>query len=275
MKKVLLVVDGLNYPKGAFEFVRKLNDLEPVLLTGVFAPQLDYINLWTYAAAAGSGAVYVTLLEGEDNEEVEQNIRLFENECQRSGIAYRVHKDFYNFALPELKRESRYADVMIISGEMFYKQILESSQFDYLRTALHNSECPVLIIPENTAFPTSNILAYDGSEESVYALKQFAYIFPTLAQNKTLLVYAEGESTADLPSKELIVELATQHYKDLTLYQLHLNPKKYFSAWIYEKRGSILVSGSFSRTGFSEAFKKSFVSDIIKDHQIPIFIAHK
>lgn len=274
MKKILLVFDGSNFSTGAFEFVRKLNEIEPVLVTGVFMPQVDYANLWSYAAATGIGAGYIPLIEEEDSEVVQKNILQFENLCKRSLIEYRVHKDFYSFALPELKKESRFADVIILSGELFYKGVMESSQFEYLRDAIHATESPILIVPEEYQFPDNNVLAYDGSEESVFAIKQFAYIFPELAKKPTLLVYAEDKEDKDFPSKQDIVELATQHYKNLSFYKLEVDPKKYFSTWMNERKGSIIVSGSFSRSSFSQLFHKSFVRDIIREHKIPVFIAH-
>jgi nucleotide-binding universal stress UspA family protein len=275
MKKILLAFDGSNFSTGAFEFVRRLNEIEPILVTGVFMPQVDYANLWSYASAAGAGAGYIPFLEEEDSDTVQKNMLHFEELCQKNGVAYRVHKDFYSFALPELKRESRFADVVLISGELFYKGVIESNQFDYLRDALHAAESPVLIVPEHYQFPDNNVLTYDGSAECVYAIKQFAYIFPELASNPTLLVYAENNEHKDFPSKHDIIELATQHFKDLTFYKLEVNPGKYFNTWINDRAGSILVSGSFSRSNFSQLFRKSFVRDIIREHKIPVFIAHR
>jgi len=276
MKKVLLVFDGSNFSVGAFEFARRLNELEPILLTGVFLPQVDYANLWSYAAAAGTiNTGYIPLIEEEDAGMVNRNIFHFEELCQKNGITYRVHKDFYSFTLPELKKESRFADVILLSGELYYKGVVESNQFDYLRDTLHATESPVIIVPETYQFPENTILAYDGSAESVYAIKQFAYIFPELTKNPTLLVYAEGEQDKDFPSKQDIFELVAQHYKDLTFSRLEVDPRKYFNTWISERKSAILVSGSFSRSAFSQTFKKSFVADIIKAHKIPVFIAHK
>lgn len=276
MKKVLLAFDGSNFSDGAFEFVRRLNLVQPVLVAGVFLPQVDFANLWSYASAVGAeGAVFVPLVEEEDAQAITKNISHFESLCQANQIAYRVHKDFYDLALPELKKESRFADLVILSAETFYKRFLQSDQYDYLKDATHAAECPVLIVPENYEFPDNNILAYDGSAESVFAIRQFAYIFPELAANKTLLVYAEEDKDHDFPSKDYMIEYATQHFKDLTFYKLEVNPKKYFNAWIAEKKSSILVSGSFGRSTFSEIFKKSFVADIIREHKLPVFIAHK
>jgi hypothetical protein len=90
-----------------------------------------------------------------------------------------------------------------------------------------------------------------------------------------LLVYAEDEKEKDFPSRQHIIELATQHFKNLTFYKLEIDPRKYFKTWIEDRKGSILVSGSFSRSAFSQVFRKSFTTDIIKDHKIPVFIAHK
>lgn len=274
MKKILLAFDGSNFSEGAFEFARKLNDIDPLLVTGVFMPQVDYANLWSYASAT-AGAGYIPLIEEESSDDVQNNINHFEELCQKNGVAYRVHKNFYSFALPELKKESRFADITVLSGELFYKGVIENNQFDYLRDALHAAESPVIIVPEQYQFPENNILAYDGSPESVYAIKQFAYIFPELTNNPTLLVYADNEEDADFPSKQHIIELATQHYKNLSFHKLEVVSKKYFSKWIQERNGCILVSGSFSRSLFSQIFRKSFVADIIRDHKVPVFIAHK
>jgi hypothetical protein len=276
MKKILLAFDGTNFSEGVFEFVRKLNEAAPVLAVGVFLPQVDYANLWSYAAAAsaGTGIPYIPLIEEEESETIQKNIEHFEELCQENGIAYRVHKDVFDFALPELKKESRFADVVILGGEIFYKGVPESTQFDYLRDALHSMESPVLIVPEHYHFPDNNVLAYDGSEESVYAMKQFAYIFPELAVNPTVLVWAESEDK-EFPSRPQITELITQHYKDLTFYKLDFIPKRFFSIWLNSKKASILISGSFSRSTISQLFKRSFIKEVIINHQVPVFIAHK
>ena len=39
MKKILIAFDGTHFSDGAFEFARRVNELQPILLTGVFLPQ--------------------------------------------------------------------------------------------------------------------------------------------------------------------------------------------------------------------------------------------
>ena len=131
------------------------------------------------------------------------------------------------------------------------------------------------MVPEKFDFPESIILAYDGSKESVYAIKQFAYLFPELTGAQTLLVYANDEPDKDFPEKAQIEELAARHYPDLTFFKLDVDPGKYFGVWLSEKKSALLVSGSYGHAGPSHLFKKSFVKEVITDHQLPVFIAHR
>jgi hypothetical protein len=273
MKKIILAFDGIHFSEGAFAFARRLNEMSPVLLTGIFLPQAELANLWSYAD--GVPGVSIPLLEPAESVLIDQNITRFEKLCKDNMIDYRVHKNYYDFVLPELRKESVYADLLILGSEAFYENMGTGFPNDYLRDALHDVSCPVLLVPEKFDFPESIILAYDGTENAVYAIKQFAYLFPELANKETLLVYASDKSRSGLPEKTEIEELAARHFNNLTFYKLDVNPKKHFGTWLSERKSAMLVSGSYGRSGISQLFKKSFVKDVIADHRLPVFIAHK
>src|SRR5439155_955802 len=186
-----------------------LNEVTPVLLTAIFIPQVDYSSLWSYSTGV-SGSLFIPLIEDEDAVMVEKNIDRFELLCRKNNINFRLHKDFTDFALPGLKKETRFADLLILGSESFYENLGIHDPNDYLRDALHGAECPVLVVPEHFDFPEKNILSYDGSESSVYAIKQFSYLFPEFANNNTLLVYAKSETEKELPDEEYLEELATR-----------------------------------------------------------------
>lgn len=274
MKKILLAFDGANFSEGAFEFAKRLNKLQPILLTGVFLPQVDYANLWSYAGAA-AGPVTIPLIESSENEDIQQNIDKFKNACKENKIEFRVHQDLLDFLIPKLKRETRFADLLILGSESFYNNFASEEIALYMKDALHVAECPVIVVPEKYEFPESNILAFDGSESSVFAIKQFAYLFPELADNNSILVYANDDQEKDFPGKDYIQELVGRHFKNLTLFKLELNPRKYFNTWVNEKKNPILICGAFGRSSLSQLFKKSFVADIIKEHKLPVYITHK
>ncbi len=274
MKKVLIAFDGTQFSEGAFEFARQLNERQPVLLTGLFIPQVSYAYLWSYTSAM-TGPAYVPFMEAEDGDVVQRNISRFEDLCVKNSIQYRVHKDFYDFALPELKRETRFADLLIISSEKFYENLQGLNPADYMKDALHEAECPVVIVPEKFVFPRHNILAYDGSGSSVFAIKQFAYLFPELCKNNTVLVFSKVDHNLHLPYEELITELASQHYPNLNITKLDADPKKNFSGWLSDEENAILVSGAYGRSMLSQLFRKSFAEEIITGNKLPVFIAHK
>lgn len=274
MKKILLAFDGTQFSEGAFHFARRLNELQPVLLTGVFLPQVSFANLWSYSTAI-AGPVFVPMIEQDEADAINQNINRFEQLCRKHNIKYRVHKDFYDFALPELQRESRFADLLILSSEKFYHNIAGEDTFRFLSDALKETECPVLVVPEEFDFPTKNMVTYDGSESSVFAIKQFVYLFPELCHRETTVLYLSKKDETALPHETELKELVQQHFKDVNFLKLNINPKKDFNGGIGERKHILLIGGSFGRSSVSQLFKKSFLHDVIADHKLPVFIAHK
>ena len=274
MRKIILAFDGIHYSESSFDFAKRLNEINPILLTGVFLPQTSYANIWSYADGVGA-PMFVPAIEETEIDLIEKNIKKFETACQHNGIEYRTHKDFNDLALPELKKESRFADLMIIGSERFYENMGVGDPNNYLKEAIHNIECCVIVVPEKYKFPDVNILAYDGSESAVFAIKQFAYLLPEFSNNATLLTYANMEGDVNLPNEAYIEELAGRHFADLTVSKLDIDSKKYFSTWVDDKKTAIVVAGAFSRSAFSQFFNKSFVRDIIKQHNVPVFIGHK
>jgi len=261
--------DEKHFASGAFRFASRFNELQPVLLTGIFLSPVNYLSLWGYSAE-----LYTHTLE-EENKQVKSNIKQFGALCRKHHIEYRVHpEDPADLTIPRLRKESRFADLMLISSEHFYEHLGAEQPNDYCKEILSETECPIMVIPEKAAFPATNILAYDGTASSVFAIKSFAYLFPELCNNPTLLVYAHEKDKKELPDQTFIEELAARHFPDLTLYKLSFDPKKFFATWIKEEKAPILVCGAFGRSSFSQLFKKSFVTDLIREHTLPIFIAH-
>ena len=79
----------------------------------------------------------------------------------------------------------------------------------------------------------------------------------------------------DFPEQSNIEELAARHFSQLTFTKLEFDARKYFSSCMMERKSCILVSGAFERSAFSEAIKQSFVSEVIGEHQLPVFMAHR
>lgn len=273
MKKILLVFDGNHFSDGAFQMATFLNEFEPILITGVFLQPIDYRDVIGYSGMGSASPVSVTPFN-TDEELISENMKKFENKCIHAGLEYRTHKDTDLFALQELQTESRFADLMILSGELFYDNVGKDQPNDYLKKILRQTECPVLVVPESYQLPTKILLSYDGKSDSVFAIKQFTYLFPQFYQWETKLLTIEDEDEP-LPHQQLIEELASKHFANLTLEVMSSSSERSFANWLSEQREYILVSGSYGRSELSNLFKKSFLAEVIQLHKIPVFIAHK
>src|SRR4051794_7587361 len=122
MKKILIAFNGSCYPEAALDFSRELNKSQPVLLTGVFIPQATYSYLWSGSVAL-AGSLFPPLAEEVSNEVAEINHRKFESFCTTNNIRHVIHNDIYDFALPELVKETRFSDLLIVQSEEFYESV--------------------------------------------------------------------------------------------------------------------------------------------------------
>jgi hypothetical protein len=214
-------------------------------------------------------------MKNDDEEIINKNIQLFENACIAEGLHYRVHKDNNLMALSSLVEETRFADILLVSSELFFKNVGSSQPNYYLEEVLKRSECPVMLVPENFKEPQQVVLSYDSGESATFAIKQFAYLFPELGKKETILVSMSEGIAEDLPEYEMITELLTHHYPDLKIENLQGKGRQQFVEWLNNQPESFVVMGAFSRSALSTLFKKSFATNVIHDIKMPLFISHK
>ncbi|HVZ98577.1 MAG TPA: hypothetical protein VG847_16965 [Chitinophagaceae bacterium] len=272
MQKVIIPLEGAGLSEGAFSFARMLHEHNPVMIAGVFLPEVDYARFFFFPSAFTAPA-YIPLNEKVDEEGLSKNIDHFTSLCEKYNITYRVHKGLYDAAIHHLTKETRFADMMIIGSEAFYT-VGSGGPLEYLKEALRDTECPVIIVPEKFDRPKQIILAYDGTAACVYAIRQFVNLFPSLCSLPATLVYVADKNN-DIPEKELIEELLTCHFKNPDVSKIAGAEKSNFYNWLTSRESPLLVSGSFGRSGISELFSKGFVVDAIRQHKTPIFIAHQ
>lgn len=274
MKKLILALDGKHFPHGAFEFIKSINNKNKVLLAGVFLSPVDYSKVLAFTGMEGVAIMPDWLMRGEDDVIVNRNVNAFEEACVAEGIEYRVHKENNLMAIASLIEETRFADALLVSSDLFYENVQKEQPNFYLEEVLKKAECPVMLVPEGYKEPVQNILTYDGNESSVFAIKQFSYVFPELGKNETVLL-SVADRHEELPEYSMIAELVSRHYPNLKIMSLPLGNRNEFAKWIKTQPVSNIVMGSFSRSLFSQLFKRSFASTVIHDIRMPIFISHK
>jgi len=272
MKKILFLCDGENFSKGAFEFVKQISVKESVVVKGLFFTPID-IDQMIPISFVPIAEPYVKLKKHE-KELVQKSEARFVELCEASGIRHVAHAYLNEWSKEFLVEESRYADLVVISEELFCSDALDRQPNYFMEETLRGAECPVVLVPENFRGIERVAIAYDGKKESMFALRQFANLFPYLLEIPTEIVHINEDKTKGVPKLDLLREYTSAHFETQYTSRLQFDPKKYFSSWIDNRKNVLLVTGSFSRSAFSNMFKESFTSKIISLHSCPVFIAH-
>lgn len=272
MKKILFVSDSAHFPEGAFHFAEQLRGEETIVLKGIFFNELE--GSWM------APELYDRLNRETGEPKVKQTISVVESsnrfieKCRAAGIRYETQHYFEGWDRNFFSRESRFADLAILSEDLFCPDLIEGQPNLFMQQLLQDAECPVIALPESFQSIDHIVVAYDGNKESVFALKQFTNLLPGYQDLPIEFVYLREEESEDLPDGQLLQAYTNAHYDAGNAIRLHFLPGHSFRHWLREKKNTLVVAGSFSRSQTSMLFKRSFAADLIKHHQVPVFIAH-
>jgi hypothetical protein len=270
MLKISIQFDGGHFSEGAFQFARELSEVTRISVTGSFLRQSAFVNDWNPAPLVG-----IPLLAFGDEQADENSVmEKFTTACKNSQINYHIHNYEHTIGYPALQKQTRFSDVFVVGSEVFFKNISGTVPNEYLKDLLHIAECPVIIVPESFEFPSTIVLAYDGSASSVFAIRQFARLFPEFAEKRTILAYA-GDKDDQIPDLKYIKEFAGCHFNNFGYLKIDAKGRKGFSDWLTGIKAPMVVAGSFGRPELYEAVRKSFLTDVIHAHNAVVFIAHK
>ncbi len=273
MKKILFVCDTDNFPSGAFKFIQSIHLRDKFLLTGAFF----------HSELVAEPAVVEDCFANEsvpanktaDIKSVKESIRLFVHKCKRASIHFSVHEESSHFTIEDVVKESRFADLIVMSEELFFSDIIVSQPNKYMQQVLQRSECPVIIIPESYTSFKSIVAAYDGKRESMFALKQFCNLFPqfTLLPS-TIIHWQKSGLCPGVPDRRYLEEYATRHFSILHIENKQFKDIQSFNEWLCSTPDTLLIAGSFSNHGSINSMHESFIEKTIQQHKVPIFIAH-
>jgi len=273
MKKILLPWDADNFPKGAFQFIKLLRTHEPISVKSIFFSSTDR-ELLASGVLVPPRESFVKTGEAKKQTE-EQSKSKFMQYCDMNRISHHVHETSEKWDKDLLTKESRFADLIVVGQEFFNSNASNEQEPSLLmQEALHTSECPVVVVPKSFRSVDRIAIAYDGKKTSMFALKQFSYLFPQFTDLPAELIYIKNEDSDTIPDQDLLQEYANWHFDSLTAFKLHFDLKKYFPAWLEHKKNVIWVAGSYARSAASNLKNSSFADQIIRDHSNVVFIAH-
>ncbi len=278
MEKILLAIDAINPDKNSLEFACYLAHLTKSKLTGVFLENLLSEERPVLKQVQGMASMDWVVDQKSDEynaklELIEKNISLFKDACIDRGVNYSLHRD-RGLPARELTGESRFADLVVVDAQTSFNKRYEGSPTEFVKDILKNAECPVIIAPGSFKLIDEIIFTYNGSPSSVFAIKQFTYLFPQLNNKKITILQVNDAGEWKDPDKYKFKEWLKEHYTDLHFEELKGDTDARLFDCLLNRENVFFVMGAYGRNSLSQFFKRSHADLLIKTVTQPIFIAH-
>ncbi|HEY0678852.1 MAG TPA: universal stress protein [Chitinophagaceae bacterium] len=278
MEKILLVTDPSHLHANVLEFACYVSKLTRSKLIGLFLEhEIHHVHPVMQSRLEVWQSDSVLAMPPPDNkippEAWEQNIRQFRQFCENRGVNCTLHVD-RGTPLAEVMIESRFADMLIVDPEMTFEDVSDGFPSAFIKEVLAKSECPVIIAPQSFDGIDEIVFAYDGSSSSVFAIKQFTYLFPQFTDKKITIFEADESHTPEITEKDKIHELIRMHYSTIAFQVMRGKASDELFGYLLNRKNAFVVLGAFGRNMLSGFFRRSVADLVIKTINLPVFIAH-
>ena len=278
MEKILLALDGISVNQNAVDFACYLGRLSNSKITAAFLENLVANEKPVLEQA--HGVSYMNWVVDKKSEEykskmetVEKNISLFKESCENRSVRYSIRREEGQPA-KEILEDSRYADVLILDAETSFNKIFEGIPTEFVKEILKDSECPVIIAPESFDGIDEIVFTYNGTKSSMFAIKQFTYLFPQFDEKKITVVMVDDEGLCDDNEIQKFKDWLSSHYSSIVFQVLKGNTEAELFGYLLKKKNIFIVMGAYGRSALSQLFKHSRADLLIKTITQAIFISH-
>lgn len=278
MKKILAVFDGYNMSKSTIEYSIQLTKNAKAHLVGVFLDEFIYRTYSTYKVISTyeNYEAVIEELDAKDQKKRDEAAEEFKRICEDADISFSIHRDG-NIAIQDLRHESIFADLIIINEYETFAQKKEQPPTMFMKELLRVVQCPVLVVPAEYKKIEKLVLLYDGGPSSVYAIKMFSYLFENMhgLPVEVLTVHEDNREELSIPDKKLAEDFVYGHFPDATYHLRHGDPEVQILDHLkYNKENELVVLGAYRRGELSRMLKESMADSLMKELDVPLFIAH-
>ena len=214
-------------------------------------------------------------LSEEDSQKAEV-ISTFEKGVKHAKIRYQIYNNF-KITAHELIKQTTYADLLILSYEIFFNHVTRKKDTSLLYQILKGSRCPVMIVPENIQPIKNIVLTYDGKESSVFAIRAFSNLFDFAVKDKiTTILTVSPTADEEISNEKLLMELVKEHFKNVGLQLLNgYNTSREILNFADSVEDPLVIMGAYGRSTISNLIIPSVARRIIEKQRIPLLIAHR
>ncbi len=278
MKKILLGIDVINPDKNALDFACYLGRLTNSKVTGVFLENL--VDEERPVLKQMEGIAYMDWEPDENSREyqkkmelIEKHISFFKDGCLAREVNCSVHRD-RGVPAREIIEESRFADIIVIDPETSFNKRYEGTPTEFVKDILKKAECPVIIAPQDFDAIDEIIFTYNSSASSVFAIKQFTYLFPQLQNKKVSIIQVNTKGEWHDPDKYEFKEWLKEHYTDFQFEAQKGDGDTKLFDYLFNRKNIMIIMGAYGRNAISQFFKRSHADLLINTITQPIFITH-
>lgn len=277
MEKIIVALNAVADNKHLLDFSCYITRLTKSRLYGFFFDtpfaEADLQLKEDKQKVVGNQAVSRKSSTGPSARIVEQ-VRLLEDACNSRDTNGKFHY-LSGTPLEEIIDESRFADLLILDADLDFVHESNIVPSPLVRNILQSAECPVVIAAHDFSGIDEVFFAFDGSASSVFAIKQFTYLFPELSDKKITVIQVDEKGDTPFIPKDRIGELLQLNYSSIGFRLLHGKPGEELFKFLLGKEKAIVVMGAFGHTMFSSFFRRKSSADlVIKVINLPVFIAH-
>ncbi|GAA3918233.1 hypothetical protein GO495_20685 [Chitinophaga oryziterrae] len=277
MEKILFVTDAIKLNTKMLDFAAFICNLSKSKLTGVFLENQEN-ELRPADMIAQSAAMCGTSITDDISVVKEHcckdNIEQFQEACARRGIDCTVHRDRGN-PVQEIITESRYADLLLLDVETSFLPEQEPIPTSLVKDVLADAECPVIILPVTFEGIEQLVFTLDGQPSSIFAIKQFTYLFPQLNEQRTVVVSINEEETIpEAEERYKLKEWLHMHYKNIEFVSSPGNVRIGLLELVLQRSKAFIVMGAYGRNKLSNFLHPSHADPVLRTTNQPVFIAH-
>jgi hypothetical protein len=275
MEKILLIINAHDPDLKQINFACKIAKLAKTKLTGIFienvyseyqpVPGIDGLSYFNAVIEKDAASVVM---------ETKQAVSIFKDQCKIHGIGYEAVID-HGEPLNAVLFETKYADLLIADPRISFYWMEDEVPSDFARQLFHLAKCPVLIAAEKFEEAKEIVFCFDASDSSVFAIKQFTYLFPQFSEKRILLLEVNRSGELDYNEhRKRMMEWLSFHYRSLNYELLKGKATEQLSSYLAVKQHAIIVMGAYGRSIVSGFFRKSSAEPLFRKIDLPIFITH-
>lgn len=275
MEKILVMLDRLNVNPNTVRFACYLSRETNSKLTGILIENPEMHTEISVEKVEASDILLESVLIKKTREDDEKlcadNVNIFAEIAEEEGVEAYIDAD-ETLSTIDVVHETRFADILIVDAKAFYN-VFGGEPNNFVKVVLAEAECPVVIAPEGFEPVENVVFCYNGMKSSVFAIKQFMYLFPELKNNRAKVINFAATDDVTKEDEQTITNWLNYHFKDVEFIRLEDDALNAFFNYLRKKKNDFVVMGAYGKGLLTSFFENDFAgqNDIVR---LPLFIAH-